>query len=202
MPSVDLLSRQGLLLVDDFLEVDFCAAICTELATAPSEPASLDQVGVSVVDRSIRRAAEAAVSATTFADVYGRLEALMHRLEEHFRVSLSECEPPAFITYVPGDFIRPHTDVSSDEDSSDALKERKVVVTVSLNDAEDDRRGSGEFSGGVLTLYGVVREAPWDRMGFPVGAKVGRLIAFPAGLVHEVTEVTAGERFVVVSRFR
>jgi predicted 2-oxoglutarate/Fe(II)-dependent dioxygenase YbiX len=57
------------------------------------------------------------------------------------------------------------------------------------------------YNGGKLILYGLIPTPDWEHYGFPVTAETGLLIAFRSDIFHEVTPVTAGERFTIVSWF-
>ena len=67
---------------------------------------------------------------------------------------------------------------------------------------------AGRVTGPIEELASIVRnisakETPaLATLGFPVPAARGRLVAFDAGLLHEVTPVHAGTRFAVVDRYR
>jgi len=52
-----------------------------------------------------------------------------------------------------------------------------------------------------LTLYGLIPNPRWENYGFTVENEAGLLIAFPSGIVHEVTPVVRGRRFSIVSWF-
>ena len=95
--------------------------------------------------------------------------------------------------YRPGDFYRPHRDRAARAgDFVEGARSRRVSVVLFLNDG---------YSGGALTLYGLVDDPKWRAYGFPIAPAPGLLIAFASDLVHEVTPVTAGERCTAVSWF-
>jgi SM-20-related protein len=47
----------------------------------------------------------------------------------------------------------------------------------------------------------LVRDPRWQSVGFGVEGEEGLLIAFRSDLLHEVTPVTHGERYTLVSWF-
>jgi SM-20-related protein len=196
MPKADFFARHGLYVAERFLEEDRCAAICAELRSASLAASKVERGGASVVDEEVRRTSLATVSSETAAEVGGRLEGIRRDLERHFQVRLGTCEPPTFAVYRPGDFFLPHRDAGTAE----ALSARKVSAVIFLN-GEAEAPGPGTYGGGALTFYGLIEDPPWDAMGFPVVGEAGLLVAFPAGMVHEVTAVTHGERCVALSRY-
>jgi predicted 2-oxoglutarate/Fe(II)-dependent dioxygenase YbiX len=196
MPKADFFARHGLFVAERFLAEDRCASICAELRSASLAASKVERCGAFVVDEQVRRTSLAAVSAETASEVGDRLEGIRQDLERHFQVRLTACEPPTFAVYRPGDFFLPHRDAGTAE----ALSARKVSAVLFLN-GEADAPAAGTYGGGSLTFYGLVEDPPWDAMGFPVVGQAGLLVAFPAGMVHEVTAVTHGERCVALSRY-
>jgi SM-20-related protein len=69
-----------------------------------------------------------------------------------------------------------------------------------LNDEAADG-GEDNYEGGALTLFGLLDAGNDQDVGLPVVAEAGALIAFPSGMLHEVTPITRGKRFTVVSWF-
>ena len=59
-----------------------------------------------------------------------------------------------------------------------------------------------DYTGGALTLYGLVDDPKWRDYGFAVAPAPGLLVAFPSDMLHEVTPVIAGERCTVANWFR
>jgi predicted 2-oxoglutarate/Fe(II)-dependent dioxygenase YbiX len=199
MARADFFARRGLFVKEAFLEPEFCASLCTELRTRSGKPHTVEQGGEYLVDEKVGKTTSIDVSSVTRGAVHERLLSLRPELENHFSLPLSGCEAPTFVVYRPGDYFRPHTDVGT-EQSPEHLQARKLVGVAYLND-ETDEPVAGSYGGGSLTLYDLLSEPPWREMGFPLVGEAGLLIVFPAEMVHEVTEVTHGERCVIVSRF-
>ena len=80
------------------------------------------------------------------------------------------------------------------------LKRRRLSVVLFLNRQAKEATPGG-FCGGSLVFYGLINDPRAKQIGFPLVAEPGLLIAFPSDLVHEVTPVTDGERYTVVSWF-
>jgi hypothetical protein len=53
----------------------------------------------------------------------------------------------------------------------------------------------------VPTFYGVVDDPAWRSFGVALAPEPGLLVAFPSHVVHEVTPVTAGDRYTIVDWF-
>src|SRR5205085_9991991 len=70
---------------------------------------------------------------------------------------------------------------------------RRVSIVIFLN--------AGDYEGGALTFYGLVDDPSWKTFGFALEATPGLLVAFPSHVRHEVTPVTAGDRYTVVDWF-
>jgi predicted 2-oxoglutarate/Fe(II)-dependent dioxygenase YbiX len=197
--KADFFVRRGLFAVENFFEPDTCAVLCDELRGTGGEPHTVEQGGVFGVDHQVGRTSAVGVASLTAKSVERRLSAVQAELERCFGVPLVDHEKPTFVRYQAGDYFRPHTDVGNEE-SPAHLQARKVVLVGFLNDRADTPT-HGCYCGGALTLYGVIDEPPWREMGFSVDGQAGTVIAFPARMVHEVTEVTHGDRCVVVSRY-
>ena len=112
-------------------------------------------------------------------------------------MTLKECEEPQFLRYEPGDFFVAHQDGNTPLIHDDS-RFRKVSVVLFLSRASDEPSPE-TYGGGELVMHGpysgpILREK--------VNAVPGTLVAFRAETTHEVTPVTHGERFTVVSWFR
>ncbi len=130
-----------------------------------------------------------------------RLTGLRSRLEEAFGVSLGRVEKIGCLMYRAGDFFRLHADVPSEATVSAAfpfLHQRRVTILISLNEPGHDVE---PYEGGVLSLFGLMQGPASQNFGFPVDVETGLLIAFPATMLHEVSPVTAGNRYTLVTWF-
>jgi predicted 2-oxoglutarate/Fe(II)-dependent dioxygenase YbiX len=65
-----------------------------------------------------------------------------------------------------------------------------------LNDA---RTPEQSFKGGVLTLFGYSGAGNGERTRLDIDPEEGLLVAFPSGLLHEVSRIESGLRFTLVS---
>jgi SM-20-related protein len=118
-------------------------------------------------------------------------------IEAHFDVALSSCEAPQFLRYETGDFFVPHQDGNTPlvHDHS-RFRRISVVIFLSTPSAEPMRE---TYGGGSLVFHGSYA-TPSPTVS--VNPEPGTLIAFRSETTHEVTPVTHGERYTIVSWFR
>jgi SM-20-related protein len=203
MPNANFFTRFGLFVNEGFLDPELCSRIRSEMRSTPGKPATVaeDKDLDNAVDESARKTKSAEVSAPTLSYVKERMLALRPMLEKHFNVTLSGCQEPQFLVYREGDFFRRHADNSAEPDAPEFVKERQVSAVVFLN-SEAENSGENSYRGGSLTFYGLMDEPQGKSIGFPLVGEAGLLVAFSPELVHEVTPVTHGERYTVVTWFR
>ena len=101
---------------------------------------------------------------------------------QSFGVDLYGCFVLQFTSYKKGHFYRPHIDVSWKKDHDAPKADRKLSVSILLNDPS-------EFAGGDLIIEG-------DKIEMK---ERGAMVGFPAYMYHEVTKVTRGTRLSLVS---
>lgn len=194
-------AASGLFLVRDFLDPQQCAAVRHEARAAAGHPAPVYIEGAEGhVHEDVRKTTSLEVPAATAADVERRLRELLERVGSHFGLSLKDCEPPQFLRYEEGDFFVRHQDGDTDQIEFDHLRVRKVSVVIFLN------RGAAAaavetFGGGELLIYRSNTETGAEPLIFPIPGEPGLLVAFRSDTVHEVTPVTRGERYTIVSWF-
>jgi predicted 2-oxoglutarate/Fe(II)-dependent dioxygenase YbiX len=199
MPRSEFFAKLGLFVRDDFLSPSVCARFRSEMLAAASRKGKVfvKRRGVAGVDESIRRVLCSEVSKSSELLIGSQLAKLKPALEKHFQTPLSGCEGPYFLRYGPGDFFKPHRDVSSA--SPPEVAKRRVSVIVFLNAAAMDSPTGDGYVGGALTFYGLIPDAPWESCGFPLEGSPGLLVAFPPRVRHEVCPVTSGQRFTITA---
>src|SRR5262249_39419903 len=122
-------------------------------------------------------------------------------LEEHFKISLTECEEPQFLRYDPGDYFVAHQDGNTGMLQFDRERIRIVSVIIFLNSQSDD----GEidtYTDGDLVLHKYGFGGGNGNSRVVVRGEAGTLVAFPSETTHEVTPVTSGGRFSIASWYR
>src|SRR5574342_458678 len=133
MPTLDFFARRGLFVVERFFDAEYCRSLCTEVRSAATAAGTVELGGDYLVDETTLKAQRAMVSPDTYRHVATSLADLRASLAEHFTVTLTRCESPAFAVYRPGDFVSPHTDVATSPESPEHLRARKVAVVLFLN---------------------------------------------------------------------
>jgi SM-20-related protein len=201
MPTSDLATHFGLFLRRHFIDPETCARIIAEARDAPTTRAPVYIEGSSeLVHETVRKATSMHPSNETISLVQERLFQQIPALVEHFRIGLTDCEKPQFLVYRTGDFFVRHQDGNSDNLEFDHLRVRKISIVLFLNDASTELR-DGTYSGGAL-LFHQERDAQIEALTFPLSGETGLLVAFASETLHEVTPVTGGERFTIISFFR
>jgi SM-20-related protein len=202
MLPTDLLARLGVFTMPGFLDPATCKAVRSEMLESAGAPATVTMhLERDELAERYRRTTVAQVSVATASLIEQKLLGVRGSLAESFSRPLDACERPQFLVYKEGDYIRPHSDGSAEEQAPEWLRKRSVATVVFLND-ESEREESGTFSGGSLNFYGLLSDDPRGRsVALPVTPEAGLLVAFTAETVHGVSEVTRGERYTVVSWF-
>jgi SM-20-related protein len=200
VPPVSFFGSFGLLAVPNYLEPELCAAIRQEVASASQVAATVREADRSyAVDQQSRRTHKAEVSEQTYSLVRERLMSLRSDVTKVFGVEVSGTQRPQFLRYGEGDFFEVHQDRGSDRKGEEFELQREVSVVIFLNDETDEPRPY-TYEGGALTLFGLL-DSDDRSVGLPVQGEAGALIGFPSETLHEVTPITRGERFTVVSWF-
>jgi SM-20-related protein len=187
-----------LMQIDDFLDAAGCATLRAELREAAGAPATLLGCadGEAVVPQ-IRRTTRSVVPPAARERVMQLLLARKDALERHFGVTLATCEEPQFLRYGPGDFFVAHQDGNTPLIYDDS-RFRKVSAIIFLS-APSPEPLPGTYGGGVLTFH----EPPFGSpLRLPLTPPPGTFVAFRAETTHEVTPITHGERFTIVTWYR
>ena len=187
-----------LLEIEDFLDAGACAELRAELRHATGGPAMLlGRDAASAVDPLVRRATRAALPAATREHVTRLLMARKDAIERHFGLSLGECEEPQFLRYEIGDFFVAHQDGNTPLLHDDS-RFRKISAVIFLS-AQSEEPSPETYGGGAFVFHGPYSGPP---LRLPIAPAPGTLVAFRAETTHEVTPVTHGERFTIVSWYR
>ena len=181
--------RANYLLIEQFLPPPEREQLLRELRR--SQEAAALVYGTSAggrVDERIRKARLLEVSHELRDAVTARLRDAQQSLADHFGIALASFEEPKFLRYLTGDFFVAHQDGNTGLIRDDSMH-RRVSVILFLNDS---------YQGGELLFHG--KYPDFARHAVP--ATPGALVAFPSETTHEVTPVTDGERYTVVSWYR
>ncbi len=188
----------GVYSVEEFLDRPTCELIKAKMRACSHARARVyDREWNHVEDAVYRSTLQVEVGDSVNALVRGRLLDMRTPLGQHFGVGLSDCQGPTFLTYKPGDFFEPHRDSSEKPDAPENVRRRRVSVVIFLSDEEEGER-PGEYAGGSLGIYGLLKDPRYKHIGIPLKGRAGLLVAFRSEVFHQVTPVTRGERHTVV----
>lgn len=182
-----------MLTVTDFFDAKTCRALIEEMRHSPASAALTYGKGQGIVDERVRRVRQVSMPSESTRYVIGRLEEHRENLEHQFDIKLGACEPPQFLCYRVGDFFVAHQDGNTGLIDLETDRTRRISITLFLNEQSIDQHGD-TYCGGSLVFSdwrtGARRE---------VSSKTGMLVAFRSETTHEVTLVTYGERYAIVS---
>jgi SM-20-related protein len=184
--------------VRDFLDAGTRAEVRDELSRAAGAPAtvlSTDSSGL--VQPAVRRTTRLPAPDRVRELVTRRFRDLKPELESHFGLSLGDYEEPQFLRYEKGDYFVAHQDGNTPL-VFDRSRFRRISVVVFLSTPAPEA-SLHTYGGGSLVFHGS-RYEPDLRL--PMTPPPGSLIAFRSETTHEVTPVTHGERYTIVTWFR
>ena len=185
----------NLFLLRNFLDADACANLKAELNESPTTQAPVYIEGTEgTIHENIRKTTSLHPSDETISEMWNRVFQQKPLLEDHFGVSLTDCERPQFLRYKEGDFFVRHQDGNTKQLDFDHLRVRRIAIVVFLNSFAAEPKAD-YFSGGELKFY----DGPTT---FDLLGEIGLLVAFRAETFHEVAPVTSGERFTMITWFR
>jgi SM-20-related protein len=185
----------NLFLLRNFLDADMCAKLRAELVLSPTTQAPVYIEGAEgTIHETVRKTTSLHPAAETISEIHERLLVLKSALESHFRLQLTDCERPQFLRYENGDFFVRHQDGNTKQLDFDHLRIRRISIVVFLNDFASEPQ-EGCYSGGLLNFYD-------EQSVYGLRGETGLLVAFAAETLHEVSPVTSGERFTIISWFR
>ena len=189
MLAASLLQKLGIYVVEGFMLASECTNLCAKMrAAAKIEAATFGQTNnTEHIDHSVRKTHYCNVSDESRKAVYKLIKGIIIQLEAFFETSLAdEFEQPKFLQYSKGSFFSPNTDEQLN---------RKINLN---NKHELDSTG---YAGGELRLYGLIKQRGFSTRGIAAPMTADSLIAYPVDVVHEVTPISAGARFCIVSRY-
>jgi SM-20-related protein len=193
-------SAYDLLIEPAFLSESTCRRIINETSNGVFQPATVyGRTDSGSVDERVRKTSRLSVSEETFQLVNQRLLDYKPRVEHHFQVSLGDCEEPQFLRYNVGDFFVAHQDGNTGLIRLATDAERRISIVIFLN-SQSDGLSPRTYSGGSLKFSDYRKPAPDRQFYMPV--EPGLLVAFRSELTHEVTPITSGERYSIVSWYR
>jgi SM-20-related protein len=197
MTTTETTAIGNLLTIKNLFDVETCEWLLAEMRSGQSSPATVYLGTVSHgVDARIRKTTRIIPSPETAEFIKRRLLGGKQAVEQHFRVSLTECEDPQFLRYGVGDFFVAHQDGNTGVLQFDRERIRRVSVVVFLSN-QSEVPESGDYCGGSLVLHGSSANHTLSLRG-----EAGTLVAFRPETTHEVTPVTHGERYSIACWYR
>lgn len=185
----------GLFVNRNFLDPQACAKLLVELNSSPTTQAPVYIEGTEgTIHENVRKTTSLHPSDNTISQLWNHVFQQKPLLEDHFGESMTDCERPQFLRYEVGDFFVRHQDGNTKQLDFDHLRVRRIAIVVFLNNFSADPKG-GCFSGGALRFYD--GSTTFDLLG-----ETGLFVAFRAETFHEVSSVTSGERFTMITWFR
>jgi predicted 2-oxoglutarate/Fe(II)-dependent dioxygenase YbiX len=179
----------GLKTVEGFFAADTCRMLVDEMQSAARSSALTYGRGLPAVDDRVRRVSSVTVSESSRTLVTSKLIDYLPALSHHFQVRLTACEEPQFLLYRVGDFFVAHQDGNTGLIQLDSDRFRRVSVSVFLND-------QAEYEGGSLVF---TDRRTGNKVEFE--GRAGTLLAFRSETTHEITPVTRGARYSIVTWF-
>jgi SM-20-related protein len=199
MPSPAPTDWLQLFRLNQFFAPDLCRQLVAEMKQATGEAAIVyGRTASGAVDQNFRKTLRLRPSVETIELVTRRMLACQHDIAEYFAVQLTECEDAQFLRYREGDFFVAHQDGNTGLLRLET--ERRRVSTVIFLSRESDEPEEGAHRGGSL-VFTSLRAGPNDDR-FRMVAEPGTLIAFRSETTHEVTPLTHGERYSIVSWYK
>ena len=198
MNEHEIFTSLGLYLKKDFLDASLCEEMRAQMKAQASEAGYVKTADSYVIDMNVRRTQVADVPIDYAYMIKDRLEELKPAIEDHFTEHLKLQEKPQFLLYEPGGHYAPHRDVPSEQvEDGASITGRLVSIIIFLN----DRTAPNSYSGGELVFYELASDPQWKDYGLPLEAETGLLVAFRSETLHEVRQVTGGERYTIVTWF-
>ena len=183
-----------LFVVRHFLEPDVCASIVAELKAIEGSAATVyGRTTTGSVDEGSRKTLRLNPAEATVKLVVARLWKVKEAIEQHFAVTLNECEDPQFLRYREGDYFVAHQDGNTGMLRLDT--EQRRVSTVIFLSRQAEQPEIEAYCGGSLVFSNLTRQ-------FSMPSEPGMLVAFRSETTHEVTPVTHGERYSIASWYR
>jgi predicted 2-oxoglutarate/Fe(II)-dependent dioxygenase YbiX len=201
MLDIDTFDSSELCCVPNYFNNYLSKIYIEEIRLGHFRPAAVDSGYDSYLNASLRRTTQVSISQTADRRLRHYLGVLQPWLERRFRLALRGFEAPQYLFYRPGDFFTRHIDSAKRSTKSPGPLDRKVSIVIYLNGHANNTAKEG-FRGGSLTLF---PEATGEGAPISDGTRLdpvpGLLVAFRSYILHEVSSVTFGERFTIVSWF-
>ena len=200
MKAIELVKKYELFVAPNFFEESTCQNIIEQSRVGSTRPATVyGQSDSGSVDDRVRRASRFTPSKETLELVTQGLMDYKEEVEKHFHARLNDCEEPQFLRYNVGDFFVAHQDGNTGLIRLATENERKISTVIFLN-RQTIEPTPGTYCGGALKFSDYRAEPQYRTFDLPT--EPGMLVAFRSELTHEVTPITHGARYSIVSWYR
>jgi hypothetical protein len=198
--TYERLQTLGLFVQHDFISLTERRALRSIVATGTRRPLRPTRLGRTVHDPEVPSSWWVDIGTEWQARVAERLRSAAARLTTGAHThDISDLHA---LRYETADFLPPHRDNSIHSDDTPAILARRFTAIVFLDSWNGWHDSEGTYDGGLLKLY--ERRAIRGVSGcdsVAVAGRAGTLIVHNAGVVHEVTAITAGTRCSLVAWF-
>lgn len=188
-------STPNLFIDKNFLDIDVCRELRTQAEQTVGVPAQVTKT-TGRVDVTMRQTSRLSYSTQTEELIDSHLRHLQPQLENYFDVQLSGFEKFQFLLYRTGDFYKPHADRNNKPESPDYIKARRISIVIFLSNQSREEQPD-HHSGGTFVVW----NSNLQKTPVRIEGEVGKIIAFPSDLVHEVEPVRSGKRYSIVNWF-
>ena len=196
MTSADASTWPDLFIVKEFLPPDICHEVVAAMDVAEGDAATVySRTTSTAVDGGIRQTLRLRPANEIVELIKIHFLAQQPAVEKHFGVKVTECEEPQFLRYRVGDFFVAHQDGNTGLLRLDT-ELRRVSLVIFLS-RESELAQPDTYCGGSLVFTDLRGGGKFKLPGEP-----GMLVAFRSETTHEVTPVTHGNRYSIVSWFR
>ena len=197
--NISVTTQLGIYTEENFLDRETCESLKARMRAGQHERAKVyEREGGYALNEARRSTMRVNVDEGVASSIRVRLLAKCEEFTRRFVVEVVDCQEPTFLVYKPGDFFEPHRDYTESRNAPETIRQRRVSAVVFLGD-EASNGVEGEYEGGSLAFYGLLKDPRCEHVGIPLRGKAGMLVAFRSDVFHQVSPVTKGERFTIVS---
>lgn len=201
MSNLSILSQIGCFVAENVLTAEECRELRAKSLSSKIEAATtVNSENEIKLNEAVRKTKNVEIDYEMQHFLFKKIMSLKPQVEEFFSIELERCQTPQLLIYLNGDYFKVHRDVNEENVSNPVIADRKISTVIFLNEQTPEPQENC-FGGGALNLYGLIDQPAWQDKAFPIKGQTGLLIAFRSTVLHEVTEVTHGERFTVVDWF-
>ena len=185
----------NLFIAKNFLDIEVCRELRARAEQSEAAPAQVTKA-TGRIDVSMRQTSRLSFSSDTEELINAYFRRLKSQLDKYYDVQLSGFEKFQFLLYCKGDFYKRHADRNDKPESPDYIKARRISVVIFLSN-QNQTSEPDSYTGGTLAVW----NSGSTTTPMKIEGEVGKLIAFPSDLVHEVEPVQSGKRYSIVNWF-